>query len=113
VIKQKILNLLENSDLPVSVPDILVKVKANKTTVYRELDQFLSDGLVKEVEFGDGKKRYEIEKSHHHHLVCKNCGKIEDIEINEKSLLTKIKTKSNFKIENHSIEFFGLCNLCQ
>ena len=113
MIKNKVLNFLENSEVPVSVPEILKKIKANKTTIYRELDKFVSDGLINEVEFGDGKKRYEIEKSHHHHLVCKSCGKIENIEIDEEKLLKKIKAQSTFLIEKHSIEFFGKCSTCK
>jgi len=113
VIKNQILSLLEKSEFPLSVPDILSKVSANKTTIYRELSGFLANKLVTEVDFGDGKKRYELFRNHHHHIVCKKCGKIEDIEIDEKKLLTKIKSRSNFLIENHSMEFFGLCNLCQ
>lgn len=114
MIKNQIINILETSDFPLSVPDILSKVSANKTTVYRELYGFLSDKLVSEVDFGDGKKRYEWnKKNHHHHLVCKKCGKIEDVEINEKEILGKINKRSKFKIENHSMEFFGLCNFCQ
>ena len=113
MIKNQILNLLKKSTTPISVPEIISKISANKTTIYRELDQFLSDGLINEIEFGDGKKRYEITRDHHHHLVCKNCNKIEDIEIDEKILLTKIKKQSNFFIENHSMEFFGKCINCQ
>ncbi len=113
MIKKLILNLLEKSTNPISVPEILNKISANKTTIYRELDQFISSGLITEVHFGDGKKRYELARDHHHHLVCKNCNKIEDIEINEEKLLTKIENQSNFLIKTHTIEFFGLCNSCQ
>ncbi len=114
MIKNQILNLLENLEVPVSVPEILSKIPANKTTIYRELNQFLSKGLINEIEFGDGKKRYESKnRDHHHHLVCKNCGKVENLEINEKVLLNKLKKQTNFLIENHSIEFFGKCINCQ
>ena len=113
MIKKQLTTLLEKSEYPISVPEILSKVKANKTTIYRELDEFLTKGVIGEVEFGDGKKRYELKShGHHHHLVCKNCGKIEDVEIDEKRLLKGINN-SNFLIENHSIEFFGKCANCK
>jgi Fur family transcriptional regulator, ferric uptake regulator len=113
VIKNKLLNLLEKSHDPISVPDILSKISANKTTIYRELQEFLSDGLISEVDFGDGKKRYELTRDHHHHLVCKDCGKVEDIKIDEKKILENINNQSNFLIEKHSMEFFGKCLKCQ
>ena len=113
IIKKRLISLLEKSNYPISVPDILLKIPANKTTIYRELEEFQKRGLITEVEFGDGKKRYELARDHHHHLVCKNCGKVEDIEINEDKLLENISNESNFLIEKHSMEFFGKCFNCQ
>ncbi len=113
MIKKDLVSLLEKMKLPVSVPEILNEVQANKTTIYRELDNFIKEGLVSEVEFGDGKKRYELaNKKHHHHVVCKNCGRVADIEIDEKELLSSLN-QTDFKIENHSLEFFGLCGSCK
>lgn len=112
MIKKSLMLLLEKSNLPLSVQDILKTIRANKTTIYRELENFIKEGLVKEIEFGDGKKRYESTKmKHHHHVICKNCGKIKNININEKLILADLNEK-DFKIESHSIEFFGLCSSC-
>lgn len=111
--KKDLLNLLERSQAPISVPEILKIIPANKTTIYRELESFLNDGKVAEVTFGDGKKRFELVKDHHHHLICEGCGKVEDIEIDENYLLHDINKKSKFKVIKHSIEFFGLCPKCK
>ncbi len=114
MIKNQLVSLLEKSEYPISVPEILSKISANKTTIYRELENFISDGLINEVDFGDGKKRYESNAhGHHHHLVCINCGKIEDVELEEKEILKNINNKSHFLIEKHSMEFFGKCTNCQ
>jgi Fe2+ or Zn2+ uptake regulation protein len=72
--------------------------------------------VINEIEFGDGKKRYELISSHsyhHHHLVCNSCGIIEEVEFEENILLAQVNRKSNFKIERHQLEFFGLCPNCQ
>ena len=113
MVKKQLISLLEKSNLPIAVGDILKKIPANKTTIYRELEQFVKQGIVSEVEFGDGKKRYELSREHHHHLVCRDCGNIEDIEIDENKLFKNINSQSNFLIENHNIEFFGKCRKCQ
>ena len=90
-------------------------LKTNLTTVYRVLDSFLTAGLVKKLELHEGKYRYELSSlKHHHHLVCQNCGKIEDIadcslEVQEE----KITKDSKFLIKYHSLEFYGLCKICQ
>lgn len=107
-----ILKILKNTNKPVDAIYLTKKVNVNKTTIYRTLENLLKENSIIEIDFGDGKKRYELNNNHHHHIVCKNCGKIEDIEFNEKNLMNKVKQQTNFLIENHSIEFFGTCNSC-
>jgi Fur family ferric uptake transcriptional regulator len=87
----------------------------HKTTVYRELDFLVSQHILVEIYFADGKKRYEIcGLPHHHHLVCNNCERVEDIypDIDLERFETKIARKKSFTILHHSLEFFGLCQLC-
>jgi len=89
--------------------------KVNKTTVYRELAHLKKNNLIKEIEFGDGKKRYELASGkHHHHLVCTACNKIDEIYTdNDMNLIEKqIIRQKRFKIQNHSLEFFGVCESC-
>ena len=90
-------------------------IKVDLASIYRNLHFLPKIKPVQEYEFGDGTKRYELvkENEHHHHLICNNCGEVEDIEMKEKELMDKVQTKSNFKIERHSLEFFGLCLNCQ
>ena len=89
--------------------------KADLASVYRALKLFVKNKAVRAVNFDDGKKRYVLidEKNHHHHFTCNNCKSIEDISFQlEEKLIADIQLKSNFKIENHSIELFGLCQNC-
>lgn len=108
-----VLDILSKSKKPIDVSILVEKLCVNKTTVYRQIEKFIKGGLVVEVEFGDGKKRYELASlDHHHHLICKKCKKIEDITFNERVILREVSKKSNFKVENHSLEFFGICVNC-
>ena len=118
--RKLIFEVLEHFQKPVSAQEIFLFLNKRKkqidlTSVYRTLDLMKKSTIVNEIEFGDGKKRYElvVGKNHHHHLICKNCGGIENIEIKEEELLSKIKTETNFKVERHTLEFFGLCPNCQ
>lgn len=102
---------------PQTVEDIheALAQKVDLASVYRALKLFTKNKVVRIVNFGDGKKRYELldEKNHHHHFTCNNCKSIEDISFQlEEKLIADIQVKSNFKIENHSIELFGLCKNC-
>lgn len=117
-----ILEYLSNQKEPISAEDILKHIQdehqaVNKTTIYRELFFLLENNFIKEIEFGDGKKRYEIaiNRPHHHHIICVNCKKIEDIPL-EKELENQekhIEEITNYKLTSHMLEFFGLCQNCK
>lgn len=112
--------LLLQSKAPLSAQEVGILLQqrdtvANKTTIYRELTFLKEQGIVEEIQFGDGKVRYEVARHHHHHLVCIRCGKATDVVLDHdfSGQQRRIEKKSGFKILNHSLEFFGLCGDCQ
>lgn len=108
-----VLSVLEKQKYPVDVSSLVKKLDVNKTTVYRQLEKYIAEGKIIEVELGDGKKRYELKSlDHHHHLICNTCGKLEDIEFDESQIMKQVGSKTKFKIEKHSLEFFGICAEC-
>lgn len=117
-IRKLLVEILAKAEKPISAVDLLEKnkVPANKTTIYRELYTLVEQKVLREIDFGDGIKRYELSgDTHHHHLICTNCKKVEDIDLRtdlEKEE-KQIEKDKGFKIETHSLEFFGLCNNCQ
>jgi len=90
-------------------------VLVNKTTVYRQLDSLQKNGIIQEIDLGEGKKRYEITSRHHHHLLCSRCKKIECIEFHENldPQLSEISKSTKFKVTGHILEFLGICEQCQ
>ena len=117
--RNAILHLLEIENRPVAVPEIIENlgeegIGADQATVYRILEKFLEKELVHRFEFQEGKFRYELAGEEHHHLICTNCGKIEDVsDCNLKELEIEIRAKKGFLVKKHSLEFFGICNSCQ
>jgi Fe2+ or Zn2+ uptake regulation protein len=119
--RKAILEIFQEEKMPLSVGELGAKlhtlgIKVNKTTLYREIDFLLSEEIIKEINLGEDKKRYEAAgNAHHHHLICINCKKVEDIDLqNDLSKHeAQIKRTKNFKVINHSLEFFGLCKSCQ
>jgi Fe2+ or Zn2+ uptake regulation protein len=90
---------------------------ANQTTVYRALEALAETGAVLRVDLGHAHAHYEVarKKDHHHHIICKSCGKIEDIEVCGPRELesTVLKKSKKFSIiKSHALEFFGVCNIC-
>lgn len=128
--RKAILSILSNTEEHPSVEEIYFEAHKNYpsigiTTVYRTLDLLVSWGVVHKFDFGEGKSRYELighpkGLGHHHHLICRDCKKIinyTDLIDQEIELITKLEKrlskKYNFKIQNHIIEFYGVCNNCK
>jgi Fur family transcriptional regulator, ferric uptake regulator len=118
--RKSIFQALSDFSKPSTVKEINLylqnkKIKVNLTSIYRTLSLMTKSGIINEIEFGDGKKRYEKveDNSHHHHLICENCKSVEDISLKETTLLKEVKKQSSFKVKKHSLEFFGLCQNCQ
>ncbi len=84
-------------------------------TVYRVLTQFETAGLVKRHHFEGGNSVFELESGKHHdHLVCVKCGKVE--EFNDELIEQRqreIACGMNFKLTDHSLCLYGLCQQCQ
>jgi Fe2+ or Zn2+ uptake regulation protein len=83
-------------------------------TVYRNLRVLCDQGEIREVNSDASFARFEIAGPQHYHLVCRKCGHIEDCVLPvDKSLEERVKSITSFKIEQHELDFIGLCSKCQ
>ena len=89
-------------------------------TVYRTLQLLWDIQLVDRVNLDDGCVRYEIghllgngSKHNHHHLICKECGKVIpfDADLLE-DLEHYIEDSAGFHVLDHELKFYGLCREC-
>lgn len=80
-------------------------------TVYRVLMQFEQAGLLKRSNFESGKAVFELEQGQHHdHLVCLQCGRVEefyDAEIEKRQ--QKIAKDRGFSLQEHALALYGNC----
>lgn len=86
-------------------------------TAYRFANLLSEKGLAQRIELNEGYFRYEIaessERPHHHHLVCRTCGKIEDFQHCGLDHLTeRLEKESGFRVDEHKLEIFGTCPAC-
>ena len=115
-----VMNFLEKTSQPVDVNSVIDYlhvngVKTDPATIFRMMNTLTQKGITTPISFQEGKTRYELSnKDDHHHLICDNCGKIEDVSDTIIPTLEKqIRNESGFKVLRHSLEFFGVCKLCQ
>jgi Fur family ferric uptake transcriptional regulator len=113
-----VLNVLQNITQPVDIAYIVEAINkegrgCDQATVYRCVELLVKKGLVRQVDFREGKYRYELVGDHHHHLVCSGCGKVEPVYDDCLALTdTDIVDKYSFKVTEHHLEYFGLCQKC-
>jgi Fur family transcriptional regulator, ferric uptake regulator len=83
-------------------------------TVYRVLTQFEQAGILERSHFESGKAVYELnEGTHHDHLVCTSCGKVEefyDAEIERRQQM--IAKDKGWVLQDHAMSLYGLCADC-
>lgn len=118
--RTSIMKIFHKFTKPIDITTILSELKRMKTwinraTVFRIINFFTEQGLLKKLEFKEGKFRYELASlPHHHHIVCVKCGIIKDIENCKLNILEKKAEQMHaFAIHSHRLEFFGLCARCQ
>lgn len=113
----KVLELFHNSNERHMTAEDVFKILLNENadiglaTVYRVLTQFEQAGLLVRHHFESGKAVFELnEGSHHDHLVCLQCGKVEefyDPEIEKRQI--KIAKDRGFDIHDHSLYLYADC----
>lgn len=113
----KILEIFQNSSVRhMSAEDVYKILLAENmdvglATVYRVLTQFEQAGLLHRNHFETGKAVFELNQgSHHDHLVCLDCGLVEeflDHEIEQRQ--QKIANERGFRIADHALALYGHC----
>lgn len=111
-----LLELLHGLAHPLPVEELVRKGKGafDTATAYRILDAFVVNGLARRIGLAEDRALYEAALLHHHHAICRICGRIEDVAAClPPGLDARVKKTSGFaRIEDHALEFFGVCKAC-
>ncbi len=102
----------------ISVRDIYEKIQEkfpslSLATVYKNINAMMENRFINELKIVGQDNKYELVKERHSHMICRNCGDIEDVFIDTKGLEKSVPAQSDFRVEETSIQFFGLCKKCQ
>ena len=115
--------LAEHRDRHMTAEDIYELVKEDYpeiglATIYRTVQLLLEMQLVDRINLDDGCEIGEsfdgVERHHHHHLICKTCGKVlpfKDDLLDE--LERHIEEETGFHVLDHELKFYGQCQECQ
>jgi Fur family ferric uptake transcriptional regulator len=113
----KILEIFQNSNVRhLTAEDVYrhllhEELDIGLATVYRVLTQFEQAGLLSRSNFESGKAVFELnEGTHHDHLVCMDCGRVEefyDAEIERRQQM--IAAERGFALHEHALALYGAC----
>jgi len=112
---------LLTSDRHLSAEEVAQEVSARgrsvgTATVYRTIDTLVESGLLVERDFGEGFRRFEPARDvpNHEHLVCTQCGKVDEFRDERLERMTTIVAESRgFARQRHRLVIHGVCRDCQ
>ena len=117
--KTAVLEQLSNTAEFVSAQELHQQIsrsgkKLGLTTVYRALTEMVEQGLADSLSISDGEMRYRIcTPEHHHHLICRVCGKTVEFDLpGFEELALEVAKANGFTELSHEIELFGVCAGC-
>lgn len=112
--KQQILDAFKPGYHP-TAEELLQKIRKidptfSRATLYRNLNAFCEEGKIVKLSFLEGADRFEIAGAPHYHIVCANCGRIENVNIKPIATPSLIL---DFDVVGHDLTFYGICPKCK
>ena len=92
------------------------KYRVSRATLYNTIEILIECQLIRRHQFGKNQSQYErcYSNKQHDHVICTNCDMVlEFCDPRIYNILTSIEKNKKFKISRHSLNFYGLCSVCQ
>ena len=122
--RRAVVEVLVAQAAPQSVAEIHARLdnrRVNLVSVYRTVRLLMELGFVRVANESKGTQRFELAEAftgHHHHLVCQECGHVEDLEgcwLRQDvlaALLRRVQRRRRFRVTAHDFKLLGLCRQC-
>ena len=119
--RRALVDALLRARRPVAVPDLARGRGLPQSSLYRNLAVLEQVGAVHRVMTHEEFGRYELAEDltqHHHHLVCRNCGKVEDVTVaaslerQVQRSLVDVEDRTGFSAVSHRLDLIGTCRNC-
>ena len=114
-----ILRALQSTDCHPTADWVYTEVKKDLPrislgTVYRLLGVLTEEGMVSVLPLGDGAKRYDGQPGPHHHVVCIECGQLNDVpDLVSSDARTEIERRTGYAVSYLRLDWYGLCSVCR
>jgi Fur family ferric uptake transcriptional regulator len=117
--RQQVLEVFTRHHLPMTVAEVHRRLRdrrINLVSVYRAIRLYCRVGILAAADQVPEGRRYELSdehRAHHHHLICEECGTIQDFEgCFLEEFERRVRRQKKFRVLRHELRFFGLCEAC-
>lgn len=120
--RRRLLDAVGSAGRPVTLPDVLELDRGlSQSSAYRNLDVLERAGVIRRLATGGERAYFELAEpllDHHHHLICVDCGVVEDVELGpsvERAVdeaLGAAAERAGFTPLHHSLDLHGRCSTC-
>jgi Fur family peroxide stress response transcriptional regulator len=108
--RKEILDALKNHGGVFSANDLHKKLpKIDLVTIYRNLDLFVKENMIKKVNLSDSEAHYEYQNTPHHHAVCTDCKKVIHFDASDKKI-KKALGLEDFDVDEIDLVVRGRCH---
>jgi Fur family ferric uptake transcriptional regulator len=114
--RRRVLEALAKMPAHFTADELLRQVRGvGRATVFRTVKLLQDLNIVCRVLMEDGSLHYRMSaRGHHHHLVCRACGRVEDFSTCDvSSLVEQLARSTAYEIEGHWLEVYGRCSSCR
>jgi Fur family ferric uptake transcriptional regulator len=119
--RRAVMEVLQRAEAPLSPKDILerggaIHPRLGLTTVYRTVALLEELDLVRRVHRSNDCHGYvAASPGHRHHVVCRECGRTVEFPGSKDvaGLIVQVEQSTNYRVEEHLLQLFGLCPECQ
>jgi len=120
--RRQLVEVLGSARQPMTIREIVAQVpELSASSVYRNLAMFEETGLVHRITGQGDFARFELAEElvgHHHHLACRGCGAMTDVELPAEleaqldKVLAGVARRKGFRVDAHRLDLVGLCSTC-
>jgi Fe2+ or Zn2+ uptake regulation protein len=114
--RRRVIEALIDAPTHFTVEDVMRQLPGvGRATIFRTMRLLLDLNVVCRVLMEDGSLHYRLSaRGHHHHLVCRSCGRVEDFSnCDVSSIASQLANTTEFEIDGHWLEVYGKCASCR
>ena len=82
-------------------------------TIYKNIHAMIDKIFLSQVKIPNEKSVYELIKEEHAHIICSNCQKIVDVQVDTSFLKKEVESFSSFELNETALVFTGICSSCK